>query len=212
MCYSLTYFFQCTTNPPSLHILSSPSYLTLHLISSSRLAPFTSTLLSSVAAPTSTLALMYHRYPATWTWTITTTTMRRRGSDGMDRRTRRRIGATCCCNHTRFTDILFIYSRLLLPPHVPSPAPLFSPSAIAPPRPHALLSVLIRSIRSTRITSGNRECRAESGWYGFTRKEWLIPLLFLVWAALGLLLGILNRVKVREMGDQEGWGDGEGFE
>jgi hypothetical protein len=62
---------QCTTNPPSLQILSSASYMTLHIISASRLAPLTHLQshlhLSAAAAPTSALFKLNTHYVSSLT-------------------------------------------------------------------------------------------------------------------------------------------------
>jgi hypothetical protein len=61
---------QCTTNPPSLQILSSTSYTTLHIISASCLAPLThlqSHPHLSAAAPTSALFKLNTHYVSSLT-------------------------------------------------------------------------------------------------------------------------------------------------
>jgi hypothetical protein len=74
-----------------------------------------------------------------YTW-ITTTTERRRVSDGKGRdgRRRRKRRRTCCRNHIKSTSFYIVYS--------------------SPTRPDSPTTThTIRSIRSTGITSGDRE-------------------------------------------------------
>src|ERR1700692_4908276 len=64
-------------------------------------------------------------------------------------------------------SFLIIYLRLPLLPHAPTPLPPPTPSRPPPyiphARPHRLSSILIRSIRSTRITTRDRDVALKVG-------------------------------------------------
>src|SRR5882762_6423673 len=112
------------------------------------------------------MCVMYHRHPTTLTWSITTTTRMGRGSNGRRRRRRRRVAPACCRSHIQlafslFTCVcLFFHTPRLPYHHLHHPAhPHIYPHA----RPHRLSSILIRSIRRTRITTRDRDVALKVG-------------------------------------------------